>query len=188
MTSSDSVNPPQSRRHFIVSSAMPLTGQTLAGRYRVLRQLGSGGMGTVYLAEHIHLGRPTAIKLLRAELCCDPNAEARFRREALLAARLMHPAVAQIYDFDRTDEGQFLIAMEYVDGETVAQRLKREGPFPVPMALHILRGVAEGLDRAHALGIVHRDIKPENVMLASGGVVKLLDFGVARDIDVSGAG
>src|SRR5262249_8742942 len=84
-------------------------------------------------------------------------------------------------DFDRTPDGRFLIAMEYVEGETLAQRLRREGPFGVPMSLQILHGLAEGLDRAHALGIVHRDIKPENVMLGAGGAVKLLDFGVARD-------
>ena len=163
-------------------------GEVLVGRYRVVRELGSGGMGTVYLAEHVHLGRPTAVKLLRAELSRDPDAEARFRREALLAAKLMHPAIAQVFDFDCTDDGRFLIAMEYVEGETLAQRLRREGPFPVAMALQILRGVADGLDRAHALGIVHRDIKPENVMIASGGAVKLLDFGVARDVATSSSG
>jgi len=145
-------------------------------------------MGTVYLAEHVHLGRPTAVKLLRPELSSDPDAEARFRREALLAAKLMHPAVAQIFDFDRTTDGQFLIAMEYVEGETVAQRLRREGPFPIAMAIQILRGIADGLDRAHALGIIHRDIKPDNVMLAAGGAVKLLDFGVARDIATNSSG
>ncbi len=167
---------------------MALEGEILVGRYRVLRELGSGGMGTVFLAEHIHLGRPTAVKLLRSELSSDPDAEARFRREALLAAKLMHPAVAQIFDFDRTPDGRFLIAMEYVEGETVAQRLRREGPFPVAMAINILRGIADGLDRAHALGIIHRDIKPDNVMLAAGGAVKLLDFGVARDIATNSSG
>src|SRR5439155_10833582 len=127
-------------------------------------------------------------KVLRPELSSDPDAEARFRREALLAAKLMHPAVAQIFDFDLTSDGRFLIAMEYVAGETLAQRLRREGPFPIAMALQILRGLADGLDCAHALGIVHRDIKPENVMLAAGGAVKLLDFGVARDTATSSSG
>ena len=87
-------------------------GQVLAGRYKVLKALGQGGMGAVFLAEHVHLGRPTAVKLLRRDLGTDPDAEARFRREALLAARITHPNVAQIYDFDRTDQGDFLIAME----------------------------------------------------------------------------
>src|ERR1043165_1910639 len=113
---------------------MVIDGEVLVGRYRVLRELGSGGMGTIYLAEHVHLGRQTAVKLLRPELSSDPEAEAQFRREALLAARLMHPAVAQIFDFDRTSDGRFLIAMEYVEGETLAQWLRRGGPFPLPLA------------------------------------------------------
>jgi tetratricopeptide (TPR) repeat protein len=164
---------------------MDRTGQLLAGRYRFLRQLGSGGMGTVYLAEHVHLNRLTAVKLLRAELCTDPNAEVRFRREALLAARVSHPAVAQIYDFERTAEGDFLIAMEYVEGETLAHRLQRSGPLAIPHAVAILAGVADGLDTAHALGILHRDLKPQNLMLTADARVKLLDFGIAHALDVS---
>src|SRR5882724_6790655 len=103
-------------------------GQVLGGRYRVLRELGTGGMGTVYLAEH---GRLTAVKVLCPPRCGDdPSAEQRFRREALLVAGVRHPGVAQVYDFDRGPDGQFLLAMEYVDGETMAQRLERDGPFP----------------------------------------------------------
>ncbi|HEY2825568.1 MAG TPA: serine/threonine-protein kinase, partial [Gemmatimonadales bacterium] len=162
-------------------------GQVLAGRYKVLKVLGAGGMGTVFLAEHVHLGRPTAVKLLRRDLGTDPDAEARFRREALLAARITHPNVAQIYDFDRTADGEFLIAMEFVEGETVGQRLRRAGPFDLPHAIEVLKGVGAGLDRAHGLGIVHRDLKPENAMLAMDGSVKLLDFGVARAIELVGA-
>jgi hypothetical protein len=140
-------------------------------------------MGSVYLAEHVHLGRPTAIKVLRRELGTDPDAEARFRREALLAARIDHASVAQVYDFDRTPEGEFFLAMEFIDGETVAARLRREGPFPLRLTMRVVLAVAGGLDRAHSLGIVHRDIKPENIMLAREGQVKLLDFGVARPMD-----
>ncbi|MBI4541442.1 MAG: protein kinase [Gemmatimonadetes bacterium] len=164
---------------------MDRSGETLVGRYRLLRQLGSGGMGTVYLGEHVHLGRPTAVKLLHKELCCVPDAEDRFRREALLAAKINHAAVAQVYDFDHTPDGEFLLAMEYVEGETVAQRLKREGRFELGLAALVLLAAAEGLDRAHSLGILHRDIKPENLILAPGGAVKLLDFGVARPLDPS---
>ncbi len=164
---------------------MELVGQVLNGRYRVLEELGTGGMGTVYLAEHIHLGRRTALKVVRGELSSDALAEERFRREAMLAAKIDRPTVAHVYDFDRTPAGQFLLAMEYVEGETVATRLEREGPFSFPQALHVLLAVADGLDRAHQLGIVHRDLKPENIMLAAQGVVKLLDFGVARDLESS---
>jgi predicted Ser/Thr protein kinase len=168
-----------------VTASHAAAGTVLVGRYRVVRLLGRGGMGSVFLAEHVYLGRPTAVKVLRAELCTDPDAEARFRREALLAARLTHPNIAQIYDFDRTTAGEFLIAMEYVDGETIAQRMRRAGVFPLSQAAQVLHGVAEGLDRAHVLGILHRDLKPENVMLAREGAVKLLDFGVARSVDTS---
>src|SRR5437867_2952877 len=164
---------------------MDRVGQTLAGRYRLLRLLGAGGMGTVYLAEHVHLGRQTAIKLLHAEVGQNVDAENRFRREALLAAKISHPCVAQIYDFDRTADGEFLIAMEFVEGETVAQRLRSAGPFRIDEALRVLDGVADGLDRAHSLGILHRDPKPENLMLTASGAVKLLDFGIARDIDTT---
>src|SRR5882762_11562441 len=158
-------------------------GELLAGRYRVLRRLGTGGMGTVYLAEHVHLGRLTAIKLLCPPLCAhDPGAEQRFRQEALLVARVRHPSVAQVYDFDRLPDGQFLLAMEYVPGETVAQHLKRGGPFPLPEAIRVLRVVADGLNHVHWIGILHGDLKPQNIMLGAGGDVKLLDFGVAHEM------
>ena len=158
-------------------------GELLAGRYRVLRRLGAGGMGTVYLAEHVHLGRLTAVKVLCPPLCADdPSAELRFRQEALLVAKVRHPSVAQVYDFDRLPDGQYLLAMEYVAGETVAQRLERSGPFPVPEAIRVLRTVADALNHVHWIGILHGDLKPQNIMLGAGGDVKLLDFGVAHDL------
>ncbi len=164
-------------------SAEDRVGELLAGRYRVLRRLGAGGMGTVYLAEHVHLGRLTAVKVLCPPLCDDdPSAERRFRQEALVVARVRHPSVAQVYDFDRGPDGQFLLAMEYVEGETVAQRLERDGPFPLPEAIGVLRIVADALNHVHWSGILHRDLKPQNIILGSGGVVKLVDFGVAHEM------
>ena len=158
-------------------------GELLAGRYRVLRRLGAGGMGTVYLAEHVHLGRLTAVKVLCPPLCADdPSAELRFRQEALLVAKVRHPSVAQVYDFDRLPDGQYLLAMEYVAGETVAQRLERSGPFPVPEAIRVLRTVADALNHVHWIGILHGDLKPQNIMLGPGAEVKLLDFGVAHEM------
>src|SRR6266550_3730826 len=133
-------------------------GEVLAGRYRVLRRLGTGGMGTVYLAEQVHLGRLTAVKLLCPPLCTyDPGAEQRFRQEALLVAKVRHPSVAQVYDFDRLPDGQYLLAMEYVAGETVAQELKRGGPFAIPAAVCVLRTVADALNHVHWVGILHGD-------------------------------
>ena len=158
-------------------------GELLAGRYRVLRRLGAGGMGTVYLAEHVHLGRLTAVKVLCPPLCeDDPDAEQRFRQEALLVARVRHPGVAQVYDFDRLPDGQFLLAMEYVAGETVAQRLERGGPFPLPEAIRVLRSVADALNHVHWIGILHGDVKPQNIMLGPGADVKVLDFGAAHEM------
>jgi len=158
-------------------------GELLAGRYRVLRRLGTGGMGTVYLAEHIHLGRLTAVKLLCPPLCVDdPGAEQRFRQEALIVAKVRHPSVADVFDLDRLPDGRYLLAMEYVAGETVAQVLERSGPFPIPEALRVLRTVADALNHVHWSGILHGDLKPQNIMLGAGGDVKLLDFGVAHEM------
>ena len=158
-------------------------GELLAGRYRVLRCLGTGGMGTVYLAEHVHLGRLTAVKLLCPPLCAeDPGAEQRFRQEALLVAKVRHPSVAEVYDLDRLPDGRYLLAMEYVAGETVAQRLERDGPCAIPEAIRVLRIVADALNHVHWSGILHGDLKPQNIMLGAGGDVKLLDFGVAHEM------
>src|SRR2546421_11420161 len=167
------------------SSAGDRAGEVLAGRYRVLRRLGAGGMGTVYLAEHVHLGRLTAVKVLCPPLCADdPGAEQRCRQEALLVAKVRHPSVAQVYDFDRLPDGRYLLAMEYVPGETVAQQLERDGPFPVPEAIRVLRTVSDALNHVHWIGILHGDLKPQNIMLGPGrgGDVKLLDFGVAHEM------
>src|SRR2546430_7785160 len=158
----------------IVSAANPV-GEVLGGRYRVLRRLGTGGMGTVYLAEQVLLGRLCAVKVLCPPLCDDdPSVEQRFRQEALLVASVRHPGIAQVYDFDRGPDGRFLLAMEYVEGETVAQRLRRDGPFALPEAIGVLRIVGDALNHVHWMGILHRDFKPQNIMLGSGGVVKLL--------------
>src|SRR5205809_7257838 len=166
----------------IVSAANPI-GEVLGGRYRVLRRLGTGGMGTVYLAEHVLLGRLCAVKVLCPPLCDDdPSVEQRFRQEALLVASVRHAGIAQVYDFDRGPDGRFLLAMEYVEGETVAQRLRRDGPFALPEAIRVLRIVGDALNHVHWMGILHRDLKPQNIMLGSGGVVKLLDFGVAHEM------
>src|SRR5881296_1652423 len=166
-----------------IVSAANLVGEVLGGRYRVLRRLGTGGMGTVYLAEHVLLGRLSAVKVLCPPLCeDDPRAEQRFRQEALLVASVRHPGIAQVYDFDRGPDARFLLAMEYVEAETVAQRLRRDGPFPLPEAIGVLRIVADALNHVHWMGILHRDLKPQNIMLGSGGVVKLLDFGVAHEM------
>ena len=147
----------------------------LDGRYRVLRRLGAGGMGAVFLAEDERLGRRVAVKRLHAD---SPEETARrFEREARLGAMLNHPNLVAVYD-TFSDREDVLIVMEYVEGSTLADELLR-GTMPRARALDVLRDVAAGLDHAHAQGVVHRDVKPANILLGPGGVVKLADLGIA---------
>jgi serine/threonine protein kinase/tetratricopeptide (TPR) repeat protein len=154
------------------------------GRYRILRQLGAGGMGEVYLGEDPALNRLVAIKVLRAESGTDRTADARLVQEARAAATLDHGNVCAIYEVGE-DAGQHFIAMQYVEGETLADRLAR-GHLPVADALRIAEQVADALAEAHARGIVHRDIKPGNIMLSARGPAKVLDFGLAKRLDHAG--
>ncbi|HET7869981.1 MAG TPA: protein kinase [Actinomycetota bacterium] len=150
----------------------------LGDRYRLVRMIGSGGMGTVWEAEDETLGRPVAVKVLSESLAAGERAVRRFEREAKAAARLSGPYIAAVYDFGRS-EGRPYIVMELVSGETLADRLAREGPLPPQEASRIAAQVAEALEEAHAAGIVHRDVKPGNVMLTPTGDVRVMDFGIA---------
>jgi TonB family protein len=157
-------------------------GTVIRGKYRIVRQLGRGGMGTVYLAEHILLSRSRALKFISSELSQDAAFLSRFRREAQAAIELRHPNVVEVVDLDQAEDGSPYIAMEYVEGPDLRHALE-SGAFPIERALHIARGIALGLGAAHAKGIVHRDVKPENILLAGGEgkpeTPKLLDFGIA---------
>jgi tetratricopeptide (TPR) repeat protein len=161
-------------------------------RYRVLRLLGSGGMGTVYCAEHRVLQRPVALKVINPELLADAAAVERFMREARAAACLNHPNVVAVHDAETAGEGHFLV-MEFVAGTDLAQVVRREGPLPVGRACDYIRQAAAGLQHAHEHGMVHRDITPRNLMVADEGQIKVLDFGLAqfvreaRSRDPSGA-
>lgn len=149
------------------------------GPYRVVRRLGRGGMGEVYLAEDPRLDRRVALKLLPPWLAADDLARRRFTAEARAASSLDHPCITTIYEIDETPEGRVYIAMAYYEGETLAERIAR-GPLPVDEAVTLGRQIASGLAAAHQVGIVHRDVKPSNVALAADGAAKLLDFGVAK--------
>ncbi len=149
------------------------------GDYRVLRQLGSGGMADVYLAEQRSLGRQVALKVLRVELARDASYVQRFSNEARAAASLVHPNIIQIYEVGKEADIHF-IAQEYVPGKNLAQLLRRDGAFRPGLVLDILRQVVSALCKAHELRIVHRDLKPENIMLSHSGEVKVADFGLAR--------
>jgi len=159
---------------------------TQVGAYRVLRQIGEGGMGSVWLAEHAMLGRRAAIKVLHPEYSQRQEIVARFFNEARAATAVRDPGIVQIFDFGHHTDGSAYIAMELLDGESLDRRLERVGALPVPDALRIMRQVASTLGAAHAHGIVHRDLKPENIYIVpdpevpGGERAKILDFGIAK--------
>jgi serine/threonine-protein kinase len=154
-----------------------LTGHQV-GPYRLLREIGNGGMGMVYEAEDARLGRRVAVKLLPPEVSRDHKAKERFLREARAAAAVDHPNICTVHDVGESD-GRLYIVLTYYEGETLRERIKR-GPLPLDEARQIAIQVARGLACAHEAGIVHRDIKPANVMLPRRGEAKILDFGIAR--------
>lgn len=155
-----------------------------AGKYHILREIGHGGMGVVYLADHVEMGRPCALKMLRSSGADAPDAIARFHREARNASRISHPNVVSVYDFGRTDDGSTYLAMEFVEGRSLDTVLREEGPFTPRRAARIVWQIADGLTVAHDLDIIHRDLKPANIMLtryrAQEDFVKVVDFGVAK--------
>ncbi len=168
------------------SPAHDLVGQVVADRYHVLHKLGEGGMGQVYLAEHVKMGRKSAIKVMNPAMVHDPDAVARFNREAANASRITHPNVCAIYDFGETPEGLIYLAMEFIEGEPLTDLMEREGALPVHRAVSIFVQAADALQAAHDLGIVHRDLKPDNIMLTRGrdgvDLVKVVDFGIAKAV------
>jgi serine/threonine-protein kinase len=159
---------------------------TIAGRYRIEGRLGVGGMSTVHLAFDSRLERYVAIKLLAAHLADDPTFVSRFRREALAAARLVHPNIVQVFDFG-FDAGhhQHFIVMEHVSGNSCAELLRDRGHLDVEQALNIVTQACRGLEYAHRNGVVHRDVKPGNLLVSDSDGVKLADFGIARATDQS---
>lgn len=162
--------------HRVALGTYPIGPGTRLAHFEIVRPLGHGGMGEVYLATDLALDRPVAIKVLPAALARDAGRRERMIREARAQARLNHPNVAHIY-FIGEDLGHLFFAMEYVEGETLAQRLER-GPLPTDVALELARQAALGLREAHRHGFTHRDIKPSNLMIDQHGLVKVLDFGL----------
>ena len=173
-------------------SGDPMLGTTIGERYLLMERLGQGASGTIYRAEHITLRRKVAVKVLHHELSRDDLAIERFRREATTVGQIENDHIVEIFDFGRTGDGRLYLAMELLEGETLADLLERERPVPVDNAVDILIQVGEALMEAHAMGYVHRDLRPRNIFLAlrrgKGGkpFVKLLDFGLAKLVEKEG--
>src|SRR5438874_8165488 len=163
-----------------------LVGQVVADRYHVVKKLVDGDIGKVYLAEHVKMGRRSAIKVMNPAMVHDPEAVARFNREASNASRISDAHVCAIYDFGETPEGLIYLAMEFIEGEPLTELIRREGALPLARAADIAIQVAAALQAAHDLGIVHRDLKPDNIMLArsrdGADAVKVVDFGLAKAV------
>jgi serine/threonine protein kinase len=160
---------------------MTLSSGTKFGRYEIRSQLGEGGMGEVYLAEDVQLGRQVAVKFLPSALMADEQANKRLIQEARAAATLDHPNICAVYEVGDA-EGRSFIVMQYLDGKTLDSRILNKS-LPVKESLAIAIEVADALETAHARGIIHRDIKPSNIMITSRGQAKVMDFGLARLVD-----
>ncbi len=154
-------------------------GRVLGGRYQLVQPLARGGMATVWIADDPVLSRRVAVKVLRADLAADDGTRARFRHEAIAAARLSHPNIVSTYDTG-DDDGIAYIVMELVDGPTLRHLIDEHGGLPVAEVIKIGKQVADALDAAHRAGLVHRDVKPANVLVPRGGPVKVTDFGIAK--------
>ncbi|MEP6494903.1 MAG: protein kinase [bacterium] len=161
-----------------------LVGQIIADRYHVMKKLGEGGMGQVYLVEHVKMGRKSALKVMHPGMVKDIDAISRFNREAANASRIAHANVAAVYDFGETPDGIIYLAMEFVDGPPLTSVIEQAGALPAKRAAEIVRQTAEALAVAHDMGIVHRDLKPDNIMIAKtrdgDDLVKVVDFGIAK--------
>mgnify|MGYP001554368698 CR=1 FL=1 len=165
-------------------SGDPLVGTTVAGRYKVIKLLGEGGMGQVYLAEHSAIEKRIALKVLRSEYAHKGEIVTRFQQEAISASRIKHPNVLDVFDFGQLENGCFYLAMEFLEGNDLADELQRSRVLTAPRALPIAMQICRALSAAHSKGVVHRDMKPENVFLQRTGdgeeIVKIVDFGIAQ--------
>src|ERR1039457_3314537 len=164
---------------------MALVSGTKLGPYEIVAPLGAGGMGEVYRARDTKLGREVALKLLLGLFTTDADRVARFKNEARLLASLNHPHIGAIYGFEDAGNAPALV-LELVEGGTLGDRVRR-GPVPLSEALTVAQQIADALDAAHKVGIIHRDLKPSNVKITPDGVVKVLDFGLAKALAAEGS-
>src|SRR5919106_5195419 len=164
---------------------MQLTPGTTIGSYKILSAIGAGGMGEVYRAQHVRLGREVAVKVLPEAMADTPDRRSRFEREARVLASLNHPNIATLHGLEDCGD-KTLLEMELVPGENLAERIRR-GPLAPEEAIPIFKQIAEALEAAHSQGIIHRDLKPANVKVTPDGRVKVLDFGLAKALEAESA-
>ena len=159
-------------------------GDLLDGKYQITREIGRGAMGVVYEAMHTVLGRRVAVKTLLEELSANVQLGERFEREARAASAIGHPHIVDVFDLGRTQDGLLFMVMELLDGESLAETLKRTPRLPIPLATHLMVQVLSGLSAAHKNGIVHRDLKPDNIFVLNSderpNFVKIVDFGISK--------
>jgi serine/threonine protein kinase/tetratricopeptide (TPR) repeat protein len=166
------------------------TGSTFAGRYQIIEELGKGGMGKVYKANDTDIKEKVAIKLIKPEISTDKKTIERFQNELKFARKIRHKNVCQMFDLNR-EEGTYYITMEYVEGENLKNMIRMSGKLGIGTAISVAKQVCEGLVEAHKLGVVHRDLKPSNIMIDREGIVRIMDFGIARSLKekgITGAG
>lgn len=161
------------------SRARSFIGSVISGRYRIVDLIATGGMGAVYLGEHVHMHKRIAVKILHPEVDEQPEIVARFEREAVVGAHVRHPNIAHGTDFGKLDDGAYFLVLDYIEGRNLGEVIK-EGPMSVSRVVRIAKQLAGALASAHALGIVHRDVKPRNIMLDAHLVPHLIDFGFAK--------
>ena len=159
-------------------------GQKINDRYEVIRSIGEGGMANVYLGYDCILDRNVAIKVLRGDLSNDEKFVRRFQREALSASSLAHPNIVEMYDVGE-DNGTYYIVMEYVEGKTLKQLLKKRGNLTLSEAIDIMLQLTDGMAHAHDSYIIHRDLKPQNIMIRNDGQIKITDFGIAMALNAT---
>ncbi len=160
-------------------------GTVLGGRYEILKRLGEGGMGAVYQARDRELDLPVALKVIRADLAGNPEILRRFKQELILARQVTHKNVIRIFELGMAD-GRKFITMDYIEGRDLKSLLMERGKLPPAESVSIIKQICRGLEAAHAEGVVHRDLKPQNVMVDAGGRVWVMDFGLARSMDLAG--
>ena len=157
-------------------------GQKINDRYEIIKSIGEGGMANVYLAKDIILDRNVAIKILRGDLAGDEKFVRRFQREALSASSLSHPNIVEMYDVGE-DNGTYYIVMEYVQGMTLKQLIKKKGSLSLSEAIDIMLQITDGIKAAHDSYIIHRDLKPQNILIQDNGEIKITDFGIAMALN-----